>query len=95
VIGFVFIQTTELTSDEHKSIYTFKMVCITGTKFMYSNFDIKEGIVHSIFLLYFQYCYVVEFFIDSSLVKMKGNINKEMVEKIKRRECLESKLGDN
>jgi hypothetical protein len=27
------------------------------------------------------------------LVKMRGNINKEMVEKMKRRESFESKLG--
>ncbi len=95
MISCVFIQSNKLTLEGHKSIYTFEIVCTINIKFRHSNFNIKEGTGHSISPYFFQYCYVAKKFINLLLVKMRGNISKEMVEKIKRRESLKSKLNDN
>jgi len=69
MISCVFIQTNELTLKGLKSIYTFKMICTTSIKFRHSNFSIKEGIVHLVFPLFCQYCYVVKKIINFFLVK--------------------------
>jgi hypothetical protein len=53
--------------------------------FKHPNFDIKKTIVHSISLLFFQYCYVAKILTDFLLVKMKGRISKKMAKKMKRR----------
>jgi len=95
MISYVFIQTNELRLKGQKSIYIFKTICTTGIKFRHSNFSIKEGNVHLVFPLFCQYCYVVKKIIKFFLVKTRGNISKEMVEKIKRRESLEFELGGN
>jgi hypothetical protein len=71
------------------------MICTTGTKFKHLNFCIKEGTVHLVFPLSFQYYYVANKIIDSLLVKMRGRISEEMTKKMKRRKSLESKLDDN
>jgi len=69
MISCVFIQTNELTLKGQKSIYTFKTICTTGIKFRHSNFSIKEGIVHLVFPLFCQYCYVVIYLFLFILVK--------------------------
>jgi len=91
MIDCVFIQTSEPTLEGYKFIYTFQTVFIIDIEFRHPNFSIKEGIVHSVSLL--SYCYATKKFTNLLLVKMKGNINKEMAENMKRRESLESKLG--
>ncbi len=70
------------------------MVFVTSIRFRHLNFYIKGGTIHSIFLLSFHHCYVVQICINF-LVKMKGNINKEMVERMKRKQSLDSKVGGN
>jgi len=91
MIDCVFIQTSEPTLEGYKFIYTFQTVFIIGIEFRHPNFSIKEGIVHLVSLL--SYCYATKKFTNLLLVKMKGNISKEMAENMKRRESLESKLG--
>jgi hypothetical protein len=78
MINCVFIQTNELTLEGQEFTYTSKMVYTTNVEFKHPNSSIKEGTIHSISLLSFQYCYVAKFLIDYLLVKMKGNISKEM-----------------
>jgi hypothetical protein len=69
------------------------MVCKTSVEFRHSNFSKKEGTVHSISP--FLYCYTTKILTDLLLVKMKGNISKEIIENMKRRESLESKPSGN
>jgi hypothetical protein len=64
------------------------MVITIGTKFGHPNFDIKGSIIHSVFPFFKKYCYVTKICINFLLVKMKGNINKETVEKMKKKESL-------
>jgi hypothetical protein len=52
----------------------------------------KRGIIHSISLLSFAYCYSAKICIDFCMI-MRGSNNKKMVEKMKRKESLESKPG--
>jgi hypothetical protein len=92
MIGYVFIQINKPTPKGNKSICIFKMVCTIGIGFKHLNFGIKEEIVHLVSPLSFQYRYVGGIFPNSLLVKMKGNIDKEMEKKMKRKESLESKL---
>ncbi len=89
MIGCVLIQINKLTLKIQKSICIFKMVCTINIRFRHLNFGIKEGTIHSISPLYFQYHYATWFFTDSLLVKMKGNINKKMAKKMKRRKKLD------
>jgi hypothetical protein len=90
MISCVFIQTNELFSEGHKSIYTFKMICTIGARFKHLIFGLKEGIVHSFSPLSFQYYYVANYFTNSLLVKTRGNISEKMTNKMKRRESLKS-----
>jgi hypothetical protein len=69
------------------------MVCTIDTEFKHPNFGIKEKTVHLVFPLSFQYYYVAKIHTDFLLVKMKENINKEMVGKRKKRKSLKSELG--
>jgi hypothetical protein len=93
MIGCVFIQTNELMSKGQKFIYTSKTVCATITGFKHPNYETKEGTIHSISPFFFKYCYVKKILTNLLLVKMKGHINKKMVEKTKRRKSLQSELG--
>ncbi len=74
-----------------KFICIFKTIYIISARFRHSNFNIKKGIVRLVYFLSFQYCYNVGILTNSLLVKVRGNINKEMAEKIKRKKGLESK----
>jgi hypothetical protein len=64
------------------------MVFSIDVGFRHMKFNIKRGIVHSILLPFFQYCYVAKICTNLS-VKMRGNINKEMAKRMKRRENLD------
>jgi hypothetical protein len=70
------------------------MICTIGARFRHLNFDLKERIVHSNLPFSFQYYYVAEVYTDSLLVKMRGNINKKMTKKMKRRKSLEFEPDD-
>jgi hypothetical protein len=61
---------------------------LTNVRIRHPNFDIKGNIVHLIFLLSFHYYYVIEI-CTKMFMKMKGNINRKMGEKMKMRESLE------
>lgn len=65
------------------------MFFATGIKIKHLNFIIKEDIFHLILLLSLQYCYATKICSDFSM-KVKGRINKEMVERMKRKESLDS-----
>jgi len=87
MIGYVLIQTNVPMPRGHDFICISKTVCIIGIKFKDPIFGIKERIVHSIFPLFLiLLCYKIH--IDFLLVKIKGNIGKEMVEKMNRRKSL-------
>ncbi len=90
MIDCVFIQINKLMLEGKKSICILEMICTTGTGFRYSNFGIKKGTIHSISPFNFQYRYTTRIFTNFLLVRMKGNISKEMAKKMKRRESLES-----
>jgi hypothetical protein len=93
MIRCYFIQLAKMMSKGKKRfIYTHKTVIVISVRFKHLNLCIKGGIVHSILPFSFHYCYVVQICINF-LVKMKGSINKEMVERMKRKESLDSKLG--
>jgi hypothetical protein len=79
----------------HEFIYISKTVFATSVMFRHPNFGIKEGTIHSNFPFFFYYCYVVEIPTNFFLVKMRGCINKEMAEKMKKRESLKSEPNDN
>jgi hypothetical protein len=81
-----------MSKRQKRFIYTHKTVFVIDIRFRHFNFCIKGGIIHSILFLSFHYCYDVQISIDF-MVKMKRNINKEMVEIMKRKESLDSKLG--
>ncbi len=78
-----------------KSICTFETICTSSIEFRHLNFGIKEAIGHSISPFFFQYHYATRFFTNFLLVKMKGNISKEMTKKMKRRKSLKFELGNN
>jgi hypothetical protein len=86
MIDYVFIQTNGPMPKGQEFIYTSKTICTNGVKFRHLNFGIKEGTIHLIPPLFFQYYYVELFFIDFLLVK--GSISKEMVKKMMRRNNL-------
>jgi hypothetical protein len=54
----------------------------------------KRGTIHLVSPLFLAYCYFAKISIDFCMI-MKSNINKKMVERMKRKESLESKLGGN
>jgi hypothetical protein len=62
-------------------IHTHEMIFVIDVGFRHPNFSIKGNIVYSTLLLSFHYCYVEIY--TKSFVKMRGSINKEMVEKMK------------
>jgi hypothetical protein len=66
-------------------IHTHEMIFVIDIGFRHPNFSIKGNIVYSTLLFSFHYCYVVEIY-TNFFVKMKGNINKEMVKKMKMRD---------
>jgi len=72
---------------EKKFIHTHEIFFSTNSEFRDLNLNIKRSIVHSIFLLSLQYCRVVEICTDF-FVKMRRNISKQMVERMKRKESL-------
>jgi hypothetical protein len=61
------------------------MIFAIDIGFRHPNFSIEGSIVYSTLLLYFHYCYVVEIY-TKCFVKMRGSINKEMIEKMKMRD---------
>jgi hypothetical protein len=79
---------------QKRFIHTHQKKYIIGARFRDSNFNIKGGIVHSVLPLSFHYCYVAKICIDF-FVKMKGNINKEMVRIMKRKESLDLESRSN
>jgi len=86
MIGCFFIQTNKMTLEGQKGfIHTHEMIFVTNIRFRHPNFSIKGSTIYSTLLFSFHYCYVVEIYIKF-FVKMKGNINKEMVEKMKMRD---------
>jgi hypothetical protein len=70
-------------------------ICIIGARFRHLNFNLKEGIVHSVSPLSFQYYYVAKVFTNSLLVKMRGNISEKMKKKMKRKKSLEFEPDDS
>jgi len=90
MIGYVFIQTNEIMLEGQEFICIFETIFAIDIEFKHPNFSMKGRTIHSILLLSFQYCYVAEICTNFLLVKMKGNINKEMADKMKRRESLKS-----
>lgn len=71
----LFHSTHQIDIERRKKIIHTKMVFTTDTKIKHLNFNIKEGIVHLIILLSFQYWYAIKICIDFSM-KMRGRINK-------------------
>jgi hypothetical protein len=71
-------------------IHTHETFFAIGTRFRHLNFNIKGGIVHSILPLLKKYYYAIEI-CTKFVVEMKGNIGKEVVERMKRRESSKSK----
>jgi hypothetical protein len=61
------------------------MIFVNDVGLRHPTFRIKGSMVYSTFLLSFHYCYVVEIY-TNFFVKMRGNISKEMVEKMKMRD---------
>jgi hypothetical protein len=86
MIGCFFIQTDKMTLEGQKRfIHTHQMIFVIDVGFRHPNFNIKGSIIYSTLLLSFHYCYVVKIY-TNFFVKMRGNINKEMVEKMKMRD---------
>ncbi len=83
MIDYVFIPTNELTPRGQKFIHTFETIFVIKDGFKHLNFSIKERIIHSVFPLSLQYCYVMEIHTNFLLVKMRGIISKEMAKKMK------------
>jgi len=67
------------------------MIFVNDVGFKHPNFRIKGSMVYSTFFLSFHYFYVVEIY-TIFFVKMRGNISKEMVEKMKMRDRKEKKF---
>jgi hypothetical protein len=65
-------------------IHTQEMTFVTNIRFRHLNLSIKGNIVYSTLLISFHYGYVVEIY-TNFFVNMRRSINKEMVEKMKRR----------
>jgi hypothetical protein len=95
VIRCYFIQPIEMMSKWQKNfIHTHETIFASNTKFRHPNFGIKENTVHLVLFLTFHYCYATKIY-TNILVKTRGNINKEMAKRMKRKESLDSEFGGN
>jgi len=91
MIGCYFIQLTKTMLERQKGfIHTHKTIFAT----MVFELWYKKKHCSFSFTLFFRYCYVVKFY-TNFLVKMKGNINKDMAKRMKRKESLDLELGSS